>query len=157
MAGKGRGRPVYLSLGSNLGDRRRYLMRAVGMITALPGVKNVRVSSIYETEPLGFRDQPMFLNVALAAEVNCQAGELLDLISTAEERLGRVRGIPGGPRTIDIDILLFASDVLEDERLTIPHPRMGERRFVLEPLLELEPGLTHPVTGGSLNLMLSER
>jgi 2-amino-4-hydroxy-6-hydroxymethyldihydropteridine diphosphokinase len=147
---------VYLSVGSNLGDRRRNLTRAVKAIAGLAGISDIRVSSIYETEPVGYRDQPFFLNIGLVMAVRCKPGELLDRLMEVEADLGRVRGKPGGPRTIDIDILFFGSRVLDEEGLTVPHPRIEERGFVLAPLVELDPELVHPRTGIGLKRMLSE-
>ena len=131
---------VYLSLGSNLGDRRDNLASAVAKIErAYMTVR--RTSSLYETEPVDLTEQPWFLNIVLEGEVKVSPFELLDATQAIERDLGRTRegSVHRGPRVIDIDILLFGQFVVRDERLTIPHPRMTVRRFVLEPLVEIAP------------------
>ncbi len=139
---------VYLSLGSNVGDRRQNLERAL-LELAQPGIHILKRSSIYETEPQDVTDQPWFLNMAVECETRLFPLQLLNALQTIERGLGRVRGagsIRRGPRTIDIDILLFANIQMQTPALTIPHPRMFDRRFVLEPLLEIAPDLRHPAT-----------
>jgi len=136
---------IYLSLGSNLGDRRRHLDEAIRLLREC-GVKVARASRVYETEPLDVREQPWFLNMVVKAETRLFPIQLLHQIQRVERRLGRRRVVAKGPRTIDIDILLFGRSVMETEELQIPHPRMAARRFVLEPLAELAPDLRHPVT-----------
>ena len=140
---------VYLSLGSNLGDRRDNLTSAVARLErAYMTVR--RTSSLYETEPIDLTEQPWFLNIVLEGEVNVSSPfELLDATQEIERDLGRTRegSVHRGPRVIDIDILLFGESVVTDERLTIPHPRMTVRRFVLEPLVEIAPDVRHPETG----------
>ncbi len=116
------------------------------------GLRIIQRSAFYETEPQDFKDQPWFLNMALEVETTCFPIQLLTLLERIEREVGRIRGreaIPKGPRNIDLDILLYGKAVLDVPRLTIPHPRMTERRFVLEPLLEIAPDLRHPVTGRS--------
>jgi 2-amino-4-hydroxy-6-hydroxymethyldihydropteridine diphosphokinase len=140
---------VYLGLGSNIGDREATLNTAVAELSKA-GAKVVRESSKIETDPVGFLDQPAFLNMAVEVETTKSPRELLAAILTIERQLGRVRTIRNGPRTIDIDILLFGSVLVEEPDLTIPHPRMTERGFVLQPLAELCPDLIHPVTGLSI-------
>ena len=136
---------VYLSLGSNLGDRAEHLKRALGELCA-GGVAVKRVSSVYETEPVGFRTQPWFLNVVVEAETLLFPLQLLERLQAIEARLGRRRLVIQGPRTIDIDVLLYGSFRIRSGRLIVPHPRLEERRFVLEPLAELAPDLRHPVS-----------
>lgn len=140
---------VFLGLGSNLGDRQTNLESATAALESA-GVSILRRSSVYETEPQDFKDQPWFLNMALEVETVCFPIQLLALLHRLERTMGRIRGreaVPKGPRTIDLDILLYGKAVLDVPLLTIPHPRMSERRFVLEPLLEIAPDLRHPVTG----------
>ena len=144
---------VYLSLGSNVGDRRRHLDAALDLLRAA-GVDIVRVSRVYETEPQELRAQPWFLNLVAEAETGLFPLQLLHAIQRVERRLGRKRVVAKGPRTIDIDILLFGAFVVDAEGLQIPHPRMAARRFVLEPLAELGPDLRHPVTHQSVREML---
>lgn len=136
---------AYLSLGSNLGDRRRHLEDALALLRE-GGVTILRRSSFYETEPRDFVDQPWFLNLVVEVDCTLFPRQLLSLIGRIERRLGRRRTVHKGPRTIDIDILLFGNFVLHSHDLVIPHPRMLERRFVLAPLAELAPELRHPIT-----------
>jgi 2-amino-4-hydroxy-6-hydroxymethyldihydropteridine diphosphokinase len=144
---------VYLSLGSNVGDRQRHLNDALEMLRAA-GVTIVQASRVYETEPQDLRAQPWFLNLVAEAETRLFPMQLLHAIQRVERRLGRKRVVDKGPRTIDIDILLFGGSVVDTEELQIPHPRMAGRRFVLEPLAELRPDLRHPVTHASVRQML---
>jgi 2-amino-4-hydroxy-6-hydroxymethyldihydropteridine diphosphokinase len=139
---------AYVGLGANLGDREAALRAAVGRLAAEPGVELVAVSSIRETEPVGIVDQPSFLNAAAAIETDVPARELLDRLIEIERRLGRTRvGPPFGPRTIDLDLLLYGDLAVDEPGLTVPHPRLHERRFALEPLVELDPELVGPGLG----------
>jgi 2-amino-4-hydroxy-6-hydroxymethyldihydropteridine diphosphokinase len=144
---------VYLSLGSNLGDRRRNLEEAIRLLRER-GLEVARASRVYETEPQDVREQPWFLNMVVEAETRMFPLQLLHEIQRVERRLGRRRVVAKGPRTIDIDILLFGGSVVSTEELVIPHPRMAARRFVLEPLAELAPALRHPATRESVAEML---
>ncbi len=144
---------VYLSLGSNIGDRRRHLDDALKLLPEAR-VPILRVSRVYETEPRDFRNQPLFLNLVAEAETRLLPLQLLHAIERVECRLGRKRAIAKGPRTIDIDILLYGGSIVDVGDLQIPHPRMALRRFVLEPLAELAPDLQHPVTHLSVVEML---
>jgi 2-amino-4-hydroxy-6-hydroxymethyldihydropteridine diphosphokinase len=134
---------VYLSLGSNLGDRAAHLRAAVELLLEAGTVK--ATSSFYETEPVDFRDQPWFLNSVVALETGKTPRELLAHALAIEEKMGRRRTRDKGPRTIDIDILLYGDRVIDEPGLKIPHPAMQERRFVLEPLAEIAPEAFHPV------------
>lgn len=139
---------AYVGLGSNLGDRERMLWGAIHMLAFNPEVDVVAVSSFRETDPVGFEDQPRFLNAAVAVETELEPRALLDLLLSVERELGRTREGPRfGPRTIDLDLLLYGDDVIAEAGLTVPHPRLHERRFVLEPLVELDPDLTVPEKG----------
>lgn len=144
---------VYLSLGSNLGDREANLRVAVERLQT-NDVKVLQVSSIYETEPQDFLEQPWFLNIALQGETTLFPKQLLSRIRKIQTEMGGKRTIPKGPRTIDIDILLLGNFLMETPELTIPHPRMTERRFVLEPLIEIAPNLRHPRLRRALAEML---
>ena len=144
---------TYLSLGSNLGDRERNLRSAIDRLAA-PGLRVLRVSPVYETEPVGCSDQRWFLNLVMEAETSLFPLQLLARTQKIERALGRVRMVPNGPRTIDIDILLYGTSVMRTARLEIPHPRMIERRFVLVPLNDLAPALRHPVTRATVAEML---
>jgi 2-amino-4-hydroxy-6-hydroxymethyldihydropteridine diphosphokinase len=144
---------VYLSIGSNLGNREEALQQAIDLLLA-SGVRILRVSAVYETEPVGVRHQPLFLNLVLEGETELFPRQLLARVQRIEKDLGRKRVVPKGPRSIDIDILLFGATVMQIPELTIPHPRMHERRFVLEPLAELAPDLRHPVSRRTVREML---
>jgi 2-amino-4-hydroxy-6-hydroxymethyldihydropteridine diphosphokinase len=135
---------VYLSLGSNLGDREGCLREAISRLGDLCVIS--QVSTFYETQPVEVRgDQPWFLNCALAMETELEAVAFLGRMLAVEQSMGRVRTEPKGPRTIDIDILFFGNDVLDTPELTVPHPAMHQRRFVLQPLAEIAPAFVHPV------------
>lgn len=138
---------VYLSLGSNLGDRQLHLQRAVAHLKQ-GGIEIQRQSSLYETEPQDVARQPWFLNIVVRCETQLFPVQLLKVLQRIERELGRVRvgAVRRGPRIIDIDILLYGNAVIDTPQLTIPHPRMTERRFVLGPLLEIAPEIRHPVT-----------
>jgi 2-amino-4-hydroxy-6-hydroxymethyldihydropteridine diphosphokinase len=143
---------VYLSLGSNLGDRESHLRAALERLP--PDVLVRRASPLYETAPVEFTAQPSFLNQVIEAETALSPAELLSRTAVIERDLGRTREIPKGPRTLDIDILLYDKDIIQTATLQIPHPRMTERRFVLAPLADLAPELRHPITGVSVREML---
>jgi 2-amino-4-hydroxy-6-hydroxymethyldihydropteridine diphosphokinase len=134
---------VYLSLGSNVGDCEAQLQDARARLATVGRV--VAVSSLYETEPVEFTQQPWFLNCALALETSKTPQQLMAAILSIEEEMGRRRVQKKGPRSIDIDILLFNDIVTDSAELTIPHPAMDQRRFVLEPLAEIAPETLHPV------------
>ena len=140
---------VYLSLGSNLGDRAANLRAA---ITAFAKLGEVRaVSSFYETEPVEMARQPWFLNCAVELETELMPRQLLAALLDIERNMGRQRRLPKGPRIIDIDILLFGNSIVETRALTIPHPAMHQRRFVLEPLAEIAPEARHPALKKSVS------
>jgi 2-amino-4-hydroxy-6-hydroxymethyldihydropteridine diphosphokinase len=134
---------VYLSLGSNIGDREARLRDAITRLQTLGRV--VSVSSFYETEPVEFTDQGWFLNCAVALETTETPEQVMEAILQIEHEMGRQRLQKKGPRLIDIDILLFSDKVVDSAQLTIPHPAMHERRFVLQPLAEIAPEAWHPV------------
>lgn len=146
---------AFLSLGSNIGDREAQLREALLRLESA-GVRTVRRSSIHDTEPQDLRNQPWFLNVAVEVETDLSPLDLLARIHEIEAEMGRVRTVPKGPRTIDIDILFYADVVIDSSELEIPHPRLAQRRFVLEPMAEIAPDLRHPVTGKTVRKMLAE-
>lgn len=135
---------AYLSLGANLGDRKAMLEAALRRLEASGQVRVVTASSVYETEPIGYAEQPWFYNLAAEIETDLDPDELLTVTKQVERELNRTREIHWGPRTIDIDILLYDDLVTSGNRLTLPHPEMVGRRFVLEPLVEIAPDLTLP-------------
>ena len=134
-------RAAYLSLGANLGNREETLREAVRRLAAADGVKTLAVSSLYETEPWGKKDQPSFLNIAVSLQTTLSPEELLALTQAVETELGRVRHERWGPRTIDVDILHVEGVERNSPTLTLPHPYMTERAFVLVPLAEITPDL----------------
>jgi 2-amino-4-hydroxy-6-hydroxymethyldihydropteridine diphosphokinase len=145
---------VYVALGSNLGDREQTLRRALADLAAEPGLEVVAWSSFRETDPVGYVDQPRFLNAAAVLETELGPRDLLGRLLDVERRLGRTRtGPEGGPRTIDLDLLLYGEQTIAEAGLQVPHPRMHERRFVLEPLAELAPDLTVPGRGSVKDLL----
>jgi 2-amino-4-hydroxy-6-hydroxymethyldihydropteridine diphosphokinase len=137
---------VYFGLGSNLGDREAWIRAAVAQLDA-PDLRLLRMSSIRETAPVGLIDQPLFLNAAAEFESELPPRELLKRALNVERELGRVRTVRNGPRNIDVDLLLCGNLMVNEPDLVVPHPRYTERRFVLDPLRELDATLRDPVTG----------
>src|SRR5882672_2584109 len=147
------GKTVYLSLGSNVGDREQMLQATINQLNSSQ-VRITRVSSVYETEPQEQRNQRWFLNLVVEAETDLFPRQLLARIAKIEQQLGRRRMLANGPRTIDIDILFYGSFIVETPELTIPHPRFAERRFVLAPMVDLAPELRDPVTRRTIRDLL---
>jgi 2-amino-4-hydroxy-6-hydroxymethyldihydropteridine diphosphokinase len=145
---------AYVGLGANLGDRERTLRDAVDALGAEDGIGVVAVSTLRETDPVGVGDQPRFVNGVVALDTTLAARELLDRLLAIEQRFGRVRVLgEHGPRPLDLDLLLYGDEELDEPGLTVPHPRLHERRFVLEPLAELAPGLVLPGHGDVESLL----
>jgi 2-amino-4-hydroxy-6-hydroxymethyldihydropteridine diphosphokinase len=138
---------AFVGLGANLGDRQGTMRRALELLAATGGVEVVAVSTLRETEPVGYTDQPSFLNGAAEVETTLRPRELLDALLDVERELGRERRKRWGPRTIDLDLLLYGGEQVDEPGLTVPHPRLHERRFALEPLAELDRGLEVPGRG----------
>jgi 2-amino-4-hydroxy-6-hydroxymethyldihydropteridine diphosphokinase len=146
---------VYLGLGSNLGDREANLRRALALLAAA-GVSVARVSPVYETQPVGYQEQGKFLNAVCTGETSLEAQALLRALKEIEAALGRTSGPRNGPRPIDIDILLYGDLLLSTPELTIPHPRLAERAFVLAPLADVAPDLIPPGLMKSVRVLLAE-
>lgn len=142
---------VFIGIGSNEGDRLEYISRAVQRLRDCPGVELEQMATIFETEPVGGPPQPDYLNTVVSITTTLNPRQLLERLKTLEQSLGRVPSGPRwGPRVIDLDILLYDDRILNEPDLIIPHPRMHERRFVLQPLAQLAPGLVHPILGKTI-------
>jgi 2-amino-4-hydroxy-6-hydroxymethyldihydropteridine diphosphokinase len=146
---------AYVGLGANLGAREETLRRAVALLDEAQGVDVHTVSELRETEPVGVVDQPPFLNGAVELETALSPSELLDLLLEIERSLGRVRSERWGPRVVDLDLLVYGGEIVDEPGLRVPHPRLHERRFALEPLAELDPGLEVPGRA-SVSALLAE-
>lgn len=147
---------AFVGLGSNLGDRTSHLRAAVAALRDAPEIDVRCVSAFLETPPQSGPPQPMFLNAAAELRTEITPRRLLDLLLCLEQRLGRVRGERWGPRVIDLDLLLYGEEIIREPGLEVPHPRMHERRFVLEPLSRIAPTAVHPVLGKSVRALLEE-
>ncbi len=145
---------VYISLGSNLGDREKNLRTAIAAL-AEANVQVTRISSWYETEPVDLREQPWFLNCVVQAETEVPALDLLRALRGIESRMGSKKLVPKGPRLIDLDILLYGDQTIDTPELHVPHPRMLQRKFVLVPLAEIAPNLKHPSWEETVQEMLA--
>jgi 2-amino-4-hydroxy-6-hydroxymethyldihydropteridine diphosphokinase len=147
---------AFVALGSNLGDRRAYLESGLAALAGLEGVEVHKASSVYETAPVGYTDQPFFLNAAAAVQTTLSPEELLQVLQAIEAQHQRQRQIHWGPRTLDLDLLLHGQRTAATPALQLPHPRMLDRCFVLAPLCELAPELCHPCTGRTLSAHYQE-
>ena len=148
---------VFLGLGSNVGDREEYIEQACFLLNKIPGVKILKRSSNYETEAVGTGDQPPFLNSAVVIETGLSPHKLLEKTQEIESTLGRERGVEWGPRTIDIDILMYDDLIVSDDKLQIPHPMLHERIFVLLPLAEIAGNVVHPTIEKTIGDLYEEK
>ena len=146
---------IYLSLGSNLGDREKNLRTAIAAL-ADGGVLVTRASLFYETEPVDLREQPWFLNCAVQATTEAPPLDLLQALHGIESQMGSRKLVPKGPRLIDLDILLYGDETIHASELQVPHPRMLQRKFVLVPLAEIAPNLKHPSWKGTVSQLLAD-
>ena len=147
---------VFLSLGANMGDRAGAINRAIGLILAEEGIMDAGRGRFYETEPQGMKDQPWFLNTAIAITTDKPPLPLLDFLKGVEKAVGRVGGEGGGPRALDIDIIFYGTQIVDEPGLAIPHPRAFGRRFALAPLADIEPDFVHPAIGKTVGELLKE-
>ena len=141
---------AFVGLGSNLGDRETHIRRALDELARVPGTRVTRASSLYDSEPVGEIEQPNFLNAVAQIDTELTARQLLWTLLLIERRLGRVRSARWGPRTIDLDLLVFGELVVDEPDLQVPHPELALRSFVLVPLVEIDPQLVHPATGHTM-------
>jgi len=149
-------RRAYVGIGSNLGDREFLIRKAVESLRQLPQTNVSGVSSLYDTEPVGETEQPPFLNAVAWIETELAPRELLWQMLLIEKRMGRVRSKRWGPRSIDLDLLFYDDELIEEPDLSVPHPEAHRRAFVLLPLLELDPNFRHPVTGETVRRMIQK-
>lgn len=147
---------AYIAIGSNQGDRELYLLRAIALIGNLSGCKITTISSFYDTSPVGDCNQPSFYNAAIKVSTSLAPEKLLTSLLQIEKELGRIRTKRWGQRTIDLDILLYDDLILDNAELTIPHPLLHERRFVLEPLCEIAPDILHPKLAVTISELLKK-
>ena len=148
------GKAAYIGIGSNLGDKRSNCSRAIEMIEQIPGCELLRCSDWYLTKPIGTGEQDWYLNGVLAVQTRLPVRGLLGRLMAIERNMGRVRKERWGPRIIDLDILLYGQEIINEENLRVPHPLMHLRRFVLVPLVQLDPNLIHPTLGMSVAELL---
>ncbi|MFC2130899.1 2-amino-4-hydroxy-6-hydroxymethyldihydropteridine diphosphokinase [Bacteroidota bacterium] len=147
---------IVLSIGSNLGDRQTNISKAFGLLKEANVISSAKISSYYETEPVGIEDQPWFINAAVSGLTNMPLNNLIQILKSIEYTIGRKVGKRWDKREIDIDILLYGDSLLEDEKLTVPHIRMHERKFVLTPAAEIAGPSIHPKYGKTINQLLRD-
>ena len=140
---------IFIGIGSNLGDKEKNIRKAISLLKER--CKILKLSSLYETEPVGYKNQNWFLNCAVQIKTGLKPQELLKFILSIENKLGRIRAIKNGPRTIDLDILFYGNKIIKTKNLAIPHPRLHKRLFVLKPLADICPDFVHPVLNKSID------
>ena len=144
---------AFVGLGSNLGEPRRQVEQAVGELATIPRTRLVRASAMYRSAPVGYAEQPEFVNAVAELDTELDPAALLRELQAIEARHGRIRSFPNAPRTLDLDVLLYGNSSFESEQLKVPHPRMHERAFVLKPLLELDSAISIPGHGPARTLL----
>jgi 2-amino-4-hydroxy-6-hydroxymethyldihydropteridine diphosphokinase len=154
---KGGAVTAYLGLGSNVGDREEYIEQAIFLLEKNPNIELIKHSANYETEAEGAPNQPPFLNAAVSIKTKLSPHKLLEVCQEIESTLGRERELEWGPRTLDIDILMYDGEIVSDDKLQVPHPLMHERIFVLKPLRDIAPQLMHPILEKSIESLYEER
>lgn len=147
---------IYIGLGSNLGNKKENIQQALKLLNEIEGISVIKISSFYETEPVGYEDQDWFINAVVQIETLFPPQELLKIFKNIEQKLGREKSLRWGPRKIDLDILFYDNIIYKTDDLEIPHPRLHERAFVLVPLAEIDKELMHPVYNKSISDLLSE-
>lgn len=145
---------VYLGLGSNIGSSRDYIETAVSRLSEV--LRDIKRAPFYQSKAVGYTDQPDFLNTAVSGQTDLEPAALLDRVKSIEQEVGRTASFHWGPRQIDIDIIFYGNKVMKTDSLTLPHPRFRERDFVLKPLNDLNPSLTDPVSGQSVEQLLAK-
>ena len=146
---------AFIGAGANLGEPVRQIRQAQDALQKSPGIKFLGASSLYRTQPVGPVEQPPFINAVFSLEPEIGPQELLSLLLEIEQKMGRVRKERWGPRVIDLDLLFFGGEIIKEQGLEVPHPRLHERRFVLAPLVEIAPGFVHPVIKKSVSELLA--
>lgn len=152
---RGLKKKAYIGIGSNIGDKTANCKKAIELLKENPQIKAAKISSFYETEPVGYKEQEWFVNCAVEIETDLNPQELILLCQTIESKLGRKRKIKYGPRIIDLDILLYNNDIIDTTELKIPHPEMHKRSFVLKPLSDIAPDAVHPVLKKTIEKLLN--
>jgi len=145
---------IYIGIGSNVGNRKNNISNAVKLLKT--EFKVIKLSSLYETEPIGIKDQDWFINAVVCVETEANPQEIKKILQNIEKKLQRIKTIKNGPRTIDLDILLYGNEIINEKDLIIPHKEMYKRKFVLIPFNEIAPGVIHPILNKNINTLLNK-